>query len=109
MIEPVAPAKAVEPPAPLLEKRDHLRERVERLHAVARVIAAARICPARGALLPARAERDDLGLALPPPGESKFPGSAYLESPPPRPARGGAPLTAPGGVATRRTPHPSAH
>jgi hypothetical protein len=37
MVEPVAPAEAVEPPAPLLEEGDDLRERVERLDAVAGV------------------------------------------------------------------------
>src|SRR3954470_6392970 len=64
MIESVAPAKTIKPPAPLLEERDRLRERIEGLHAVARVIAAARMRPARVALLAAGAERDDLGLAL---------------------------------------------
>src|SRR4051794_34306238 len=64
MVEPVAPAKAIEPPAPLLEERDDLRQRVERLDAIAGVIAAARMRPARVALLRAGAERDDLGPAL---------------------------------------------
>src|SRR3954447_15416478 len=64
MVETVAPAKAIKPPAPLLEECNHLRERVECLHAVARVIAAARVRPARVALLTPRAERDDLRLAL---------------------------------------------
>src|SRR5881397_3925501 len=66
MVETVAPAKAIKPPAPLLEECNHLRERVEGLHAVAGVIAAARVRPARVALLTARAERDDLGIALRP-------------------------------------------
>ena len=66
MIEPVAPAKAVEPAAPLLEERHHLRQRVEILDAIACVVAAARMRPARVALLAAGAERDDLGLALRP-------------------------------------------
>ena len=64
MVEPVAPAKPVEPPAPLLEKRDNLRQRVESLHAVARVVAAARMRPARIALLGAGAERDHIGAPL---------------------------------------------
>src|SRR5436305_10110136 len=66
MIEPVAPAEAVQPAAPLLEERDHLRERIERLHAIARVIAAARMRPARVALLASGAECNDLGLAFRP-------------------------------------------
>src|SRR5207302_2962979 len=59
-------AESVQPPAPFLEERNHLRERIERFHAIARVIAAARMRPARVALLASGAERDDLGLALGP-------------------------------------------
>src|SRR6185295_5554300 len=66
MVEPVAPAKAVQAAAPLLEERDGGGERVERLDAITRIVAAARMRPARVALLAARAERDDLGLALRP-------------------------------------------
>src|SRR5690349_11785843 len=68
MIESIAPAKAMQPPAPLLEERHHLRQRIQRLHAIARVIAAARMRPARVALLAAGAERDNFGLALRPAG-----------------------------------------
>src|SRR6185312_9419004 len=66
MIEPVAPAEAVKPPSPLLEEGNDLRQLLIRLHAVARVIAAARIRPARVALFRARAERDDVGAPLRP-------------------------------------------
>src|SRR5437763_7339331 len=89
MIEPVAPAKVVEPAAPLLEERHHLRERIEGLHAIAGVIAAARMRPARVALLASRSERDDLGLALRSAraferdveGEQNFVKAGHLESP----------------------------
>src|SRR4029078_12072178 len=46
MVEPVAPAKPVEAPAPLLEKRDTLRQRLESLHAVTGVVAPACMRPA---------------------------------------------------------------
>ena len=62
----VAPAKAVEPPAPLLEEGDHRVQIVERLDAVAGVVAAARVRPAAVALLEARAEHDDIGAPLRP-------------------------------------------
>ena len=64
MIEPVAPAKAVQSSAPFLEEGDHGGKRVERLDAIACVIAAARMRPARIALLAPGADRDDLGAAL---------------------------------------------
>src|SRR5690606_37608763 len=60
MVEPVAPAEAVEPAAPLLEEADNLRQCVERLDAIARVPAAARVRPAGVPLLAARADGDDL-------------------------------------------------
>jgi hypothetical protein len=41
MIEPIAPAKAVEAPAPLLKKCDNLRQRLESLHTVTGVVAPA--------------------------------------------------------------------
>ena len=66
MVEPVAPAEAVQPPAPLLEEGDDRGQRIERLDAVAGVVAAARMRPARVALLAAGAERDDLGAPLRP-------------------------------------------
>src|SRR5207248_6867017 len=64
MVEPVAPAKAMQPAAPLLEKSDDGGERGQSLDAIARVIAAARMRPAGIALLAAGADRDDFGLAL---------------------------------------------
>ena len=66
MIEPVAPAKTVQPAAPLLEERHGGAERLQRLDAVARVVAPPRMRPAGVALLAAGAERDDLGAALRP-------------------------------------------
>src|SRR5204862_1163729 len=64
MVEPVAPAEAMQPSAPLLEKSADGGARGQSLYAVARVIAAARMCPAGVALLTAGADRNDLGLAL---------------------------------------------
>src|SRR4051812_15001763 len=66
MIEPVAPAKAMQLPAPLLEERHHRLQRGKRLDAVAGVIAPPRMRPARIARLAARAERHDLGAPLRP-------------------------------------------
>src|SRR4051812_39702271 len=66
MIEPVAPAKAMQLPAPPLEDRPHRLQRGKRLDAVAGVIAPARMRPARIARLAARAERHDLGAPLRP-------------------------------------------
>src|SRR5262245_3210529 len=66
MIEPVAPAEAVEAPTPLLEKCNNRRQCLKRLDAVARVIAAARMRPTRVALLAPRAERNNLGATLRP-------------------------------------------
>src|SRR3954462_9299387 len=64
MIDPVAPAKAMELAAALLEERHHRLQRIQRLHAIARVIAPARMRPARVARLAAGAEGDDLGAPL---------------------------------------------
>src|SRR3954469_1195657 len=66
MIEPVAPAKAMELPAALLEERHHRLQRLQRLDAVAGIIAPPRIRPARIALLAAGAERDKFGAPLRP-------------------------------------------
>src|SRR3990172_3199110 len=66
MIEPVAPTEAIESAATFLEERHDLGKRVERLHAIARVPAPARVRPAGVALLAAGAGGDDLGLALGP-------------------------------------------
>ena len=66
MVEPVAPAEAGQTPAPLLEEGDHLRQCVERLDAVAGVVAAPRMRPARVTLLASGAEHDDIGAPLGP-------------------------------------------
>src|SRR5262249_22602170 len=60
----VAPAEAVEAAAPLLEEGDDGVQVVERFHAPAGVVAAARIRPAGVALLRARAEHNNVGAAL---------------------------------------------
>src|SRR5690606_792768 len=54
------------PAAPLLEEGDHLRQRRERFHAIAGIVAPARMRPARITFPRARTERDDLGAALGP-------------------------------------------
>src|SRR4051794_11479307 len=66
MIEPVAPAEAMQLPAPLLEERHHRLQCLQRLDAIAGIIAPPRIRPARIALLAAGAERDKLGAPLRP-------------------------------------------
>src|SRR5579875_2814518 len=68
MVEPVAPAEAVQTPAPFLEECDDLRQRVEGLHAITRVVAAPRMRPTRIALLAPGAEHDDVGAPLGPAG-----------------------------------------
>ena len=50
-VEMVLPAEPVQPPAPLLEEGDHRMDVVERLDAVARVVAPPRLRPAAVALL----------------------------------------------------------
>src|SRR6266478_3223902 len=71
MIEPVAPAKAVELPAALLEERHHRLQRLQRLDAVAGIIAPPRIRPARIARLAPGAEADQLGAPLRPAGAAQ--------------------------------------
>ena len=63
-VAPVAPAEAVQAAAALLEEGDDGVQVVERLDAVAGVVAAARVGPAGVALLVAGAEHDDLGAPL---------------------------------------------
>ena len=64
MIGAVAPAEAVETPAPLLEEIDDGRQIGKSLDAVARLPAPARARPARVALLAIGAERDHVGAPL---------------------------------------------
>lgn len=64
MIERIAPAEAVQASAPFLEEGHHGGERLETLDAIARIIAAPRMRPAGIALLAARAEHNDFGVAL---------------------------------------------
>src|SRR6185295_6439479 len=66
MIEPVAPAEAMQLPAALLEKRHHRLQRLQRLDAIAGVIAPPRIRPARIALLAAGPEGHQLRAPLRP-------------------------------------------
>src|SRR6201999_1905694 len=67
-IGPVLEAEAGEAAVARLEEGDGGVEVVKRLHAIAGIVAAARIGPYRVALLEAGAQRDDLGLALGPAG-----------------------------------------
>ena len=60
----VAPAEAVQAAAALLEEGDDGVQVVERLHAVAGVVAAARVRPAGVALLGAGAQHHHVGAAL---------------------------------------------
>src|SRR5882762_4365975 len=71
MIEPVAPAEAVELPAALLEERHHRLQRLQRLDAVAGVIAPPRIRPARIARLAPGPEGDELSAPLRPAGTAQ--------------------------------------
>src|SRR3954470_8207146 len=71
MIEPVAPAEAIELPAALLEERHYRLQGLQRLDAVAGIVAPPRIRPARIALLAAGAERDQLGAPLRPAGATQ--------------------------------------
>ena len=64
VVEAVAPAEAVEPPALRLEEVAHGLELGEALHPVARLVLAAPVGPDRVALLGARAQRDDVGAPL---------------------------------------------
>ena len=65
-IQPVAPAKAVKPTAPFLEEGDHRLQGIQRLDAVAGVVAPPRLRPARIARLAAGTEADDVGAPLRP-------------------------------------------
>ena len=60
----IAPAKAIEPAAPLLEEFDDLRKLRETLDAIARLVAAPRMRPAGVARLAIGAERHDLCAPL---------------------------------------------
>src|SRR5882757_4761734 len=66
MIEPVAPAEAIELPAALLEERHHRLQRLQRLDAVAGIIAPPRIRPARIARLAPGPEADQFSAPLRP-------------------------------------------
>jgi hypothetical protein len=61
VIDPIAVAEPVEPPAPLLEEAEHRVQGVEGTDAEPGIVAAARIGPAAVAVLAARGQRDDLG------------------------------------------------
>ena len=64
VIERIAPAKAVQATAAFLEEGDDGVQIVERFDAVAGVVAAAAVGPARVALFGTRAEHDDVGAPL---------------------------------------------
>src|SRR6187399_2632995 len=66
MIKPIAPTETMEPPASFLEKRNRLRQRLMRLHAITRIVTPARVRPARIALLAAGAKRNHVGATLRP-------------------------------------------
>src|SRR5947208_4013885 len=62
----VLPAKADEPPPPLLEEADYVVDLIEGADAEAGIVAPARIGPAAVALFPSRGERHDFGAPLRP-------------------------------------------
>src|SRR5690348_16637136 len=66
MIQPVAPAETVEAPTPLFEKCKHLRQRLKCLDAIAGVVPAARMRPARIAFLGTGAEQYHVDAPLRP-------------------------------------------